>query len=529
MSLRIPVKRFSVRLTVLILVRCSMSLACSTVPSQSEPSLHYGNGTVVAVPDTTIYWQGEMAGEVDQSSVILRARLAVKETAIFGDVKGQPGVGAFVMWAEDDPGQAFQTGWMEASAENDYIIKTKITGLQTGTRYSYKLLSGPRRSSVAAGPMGTFRTLDERGVARETSLVAVTSMHRYSFRATALKDLAFHQRALGFPSLEPIVARSPDYFISTGDSVYYDCPYLGRAKTPGSMRAKWHKQFATPRFIALFQTAPVYWMKDDHDYRYDDADPYGSIDPLAELGAGIFLEQVPVVDPQVQDPVTYRTHRINDLLQIWLLEGRDYRDQNSQPAGPEKTMWGDDQKAWLQETLAGSDATFKLIISPTPMVGPDDEWTGQQGGILAPLFGGNPLGQEGDKRKRDNHTNPFGFRAEAEAFFDWLIDHDLGGDTVFFVCGDRHWQYHSIHPLGLEEFSVGALVDGSSRLGPRPGDEQSTDPDGLVLQPYQQDQPGGGFLEVSVYPSGEETPAAIAFTFYDKYGDGRYRTEREAR
>jgi alkaline phosphatase/alkaline phosphatase D len=491
-----------------------------------------GDSTAVSVPETTMHWQGEMAGEVSQHAVILRARLAVKEKALFGDIRGRPGVAAFALSEDGNFEQAFRTDWMRASSERDYIVKTKVTGLEAGTRYYYKLLSSANGNAegaeVEAGPVGTFRTLDEKGVARETSLVIVTSMHRYSFRATALRDLAFRQRALGFPSLEAIVARSPDFFVGTGDNVYYDCPYLGRAKTRRTMRAKWHKQFATPRFKALFRNVPTYWMKDDHDYRYDDADPYGLVAPLPELGAQTFLEQVPVVDPQAEDPPTYRTHRINDLLQIWLLEARDHRDPNNKPPGPDKTMWGDEQKAWLKQTLLSSDATFKVIISPTPMVGPDDAWTGVQGGVLAPLFGGNPLGQAGDKRKRDNHTNPYGFDDEAEAFFDWLLEHDLDEENVTFVCGDRHWQYHSIHPDGFEEFSAGALVDGSSRLGPRPGDEGSTDPEGVISQPYQQEEPGGGFLELTVYPADGETPATAAFTFYDKHGRRLYRAQRVA-
>jgi alkaline phosphatase/alkaline phosphatase D len=518
-----------------LLVAIGSAPGCGSARPEATPDIPNDNRDRIAVdlPQTgstgspTSYWQGEMAGEVGQHSVILRARLAVKERAIFGDVKGRSGVAVFVLSTDEDFQDAFRTRWMRASAENDYVVKTKVADLEAGTRYYYRLLSGPEVDLVQAGPVGTFRTLEARGVAREVSLVAVTSMHRYSFRATALRDLAFRQRALGFPSLEAIVARDPDFFVGTGDNVYYDCPYLGRAKTRRTMRAKWHKQFATPRFKALFRHVPTYWMKDDHDYRYDDADPYGSIEPLPELGAEVFLEQVPVVDPEAQDPLTYRTHRLNDLVQIWLLEARDYRDPNEKPPGLDKTMWGEEQKAWLKQTLLSSDATFKVILSPTPMVGPDDAWTGVQGGLVAPLFGGNPLGQGGDKRKRDNHTNPYGFDAEAEAFFDWLLEQSL--ENVYFVCGDRHWQYHSIHPDGFEEFSVGALVDGSSRLGPRPGEEGSTDPEGVISQPYQQDEPGGGFLELTVYPPTERTRARATFTFYDKHGAPLYRVQRMAR
>jgi alkaline phosphatase/alkaline phosphatase D len=353
-------------------------------------------------------------------------------------------------------------------------------------------------------------------------------MQRYSFRATVLTDLDLRKRVLGFPSLEVIVDHAPDLFVGTGDNVYYDCPAVDRARTRAAMRARWHKQFATPRFAALFQNIPVYWMKDDHDFRYDDCDPYGPIEPSAELGAEVFLEQVPVVDPQDGEAPPYRTRRVNDLLQIWLLESREYRDANTQAPGPDKTLWGAEQKAWLKRTLLESDATFKIILSPTPLVGPDDAGKEVQGGVLAPLFGGRAIGQEGDKRKRDNHTNAYGFKDEADAFFDWLIENGFPDKNLTFICGDRHWQYHSIHPSGFEEFSTGAVIDGSARLGPSPEDADSTDPEGVISQLYRQAEASGGFLEVTVAPPTEETPAQATFAFYDEDGALLYRVEKPA-
>jgi alkaline phosphatase/alkaline phosphatase D len=481
----------------------------------------------VDVPESTLRWQGEMAGEVSQDSVILQARLTEDGKVRSGDVKGCSGVGAFVLSEDQGFAHALRTHWQVASAENDYQIKTVVSGLDPGTRYFYRLLSGPDTGSVEAGPTGTFRTLDPPGVSREVRFAVVTGMNRFAFLAATLRDLAFEDRELGFPGLEAILEQEPDFFIATGDSVYYDTPFVGRAESREGMRAKWHRQFSTPRFAALFQQVPTYWEKDDHDFRYEDADPYGPFNPSAQLGAEVFLEQAPVADPNTQNPPTYRTYRVNDLLQIWLLEGRDYRDPNTAPPGPNKTLWGEEQRTWLKETLLASDATFKILISPTPMIGPDDTRKGVQGGFLAPYFGGRPLGQGDDKTKRDNHLNVYGFKDEGDAFFDWLEESGFRDKNLFIVCGDRHWQYHSIRPDGFEEFSVGALVDANARLGPRPGDDGSTDPEGLISQPYSQEEPSGGFLEVTVHPPQGEEPAAIEFRFYDEHGAFLYRARKQ--
>jgi alkaline phosphatase/alkaline phosphatase D len=236
------------------------------------------------------------------------------------------------------------------------------------------------------------------------------------------------------------------------------------------------------------------------------------MEPSPELGATIFREQVPIVDPKEPNSVTYRTHRINRDLQIWLVEGRDYRSPNMMPSGPEKTLWGVKQRRWLKATLLESDATFKILISPGPMIGPDDA---RQAGQIA----------EGhDTVKRDNHADPGGFQYERNEFFHWLRENNLH-ENFFIVCGDRHWQYHSIHPLGFEEFSSGALVDANSRLGRPPGDPDSTDPEALIEQPYTYGEPTGGFLKVTLKP---EPRATLLFSFFDENGTLLYEVERLA-
>lgn len=190
-------------------------------------------------------------------------------------------------------------------------------------------------------------------------------------------------------------------------------------------------------------------------------------------------------------------------------------------------MWGAEQKAWLKRTLLESDATFKILISPTPMIGPDDSRKGVQGGFLAPFFGGKPL-ESGDERKRDNHITAYEFKDEAEAFFDWLLEHGFLEKNLYLVCGDRHWQYHSIHPTDFEEFSVGALVDGNARLGREPGDPESTDPKGVITQPYLQEEKSGGFLEIAVRPVDGQRAAVAEFAFYDEEGTLLYSTEKLA-
>jgi alkaline phosphatase D len=97
------------------------------------------------------------------------------------------------------------------------------------------------------------------------------------------------------------------------------------------------------------------------------------------------------------------------------------------PDGPDKTIWGKEQLEWFKQGYAASDASFKILISPTPIIGPDRP------------------------QKKDNHSNAnFSFEGN-------LIRNLIGGNkNTFVICGDRHWQYVSKHAkTGTHEFACG--------------------------------------------------------------------------
>ncbi|NLT71124.1 MAG: hypothetical protein GXX91_10580 [Verrucomicrobiaceae bacterium] len=109
--------------------------------------------------------------------------------------------------------------------------------------------------------------------------------------------------------------------------------------------------------------------------------------------------------------------------------------------------------------------------------------------------------------------------SRGDSFFQWLRENQL--DDVLTFCGDRHWQYHSIHPLGVEEFSVGALNDENAIAGEKPGGKHTTDPDGLIRQPFLYPKPTGGFLHVTV--SEESGAPRLRLRFHDDEGTSAYQ------
>ena len=460
--------------------------------------------------------QGIMVGEVTSTSAVIQLRLTKSDTLVDGDVAGVAGAVQFSFSSLAPNGLAAVSTPIVVSAENDFIARSKITQLTPGTQFRVSTVITSKRPEPDApdidghaGPTAIFRTLPGSKSNDAVSFVVVTGMNYAKFHGDNRIDRKVHlannntelpkpyagpDKHLGYPALETIRRLKPNFFVGTGDNVYYDTPKKPRAQTVPELRQKWHEQFVQPRYRNLFASVPTYWMIDDHDYRIDDGDNTGDHLPSPETGRRMMLEQLPLGATSERDVKTYRTHRVNRDVQIWFPENRMYRSPNAMKDGPGKSIWGKTQRAWLQRTLAESDATFKLLISPNPMVGPDDA------------------------RKFDNHTNIGGFQHERDSFFAWLKESGITPNEFFVICGDRHWQYRSVHPTGYEEFSCGALVDANSRPGRKPGDPKSTDPEGLIKQVYSQAQPSGGFLQVESKRAANGKSAALVFRFRDEKG-----------
>jgi len=454
----------------------------------------------VIAPVAPVYHaQGELAGEVTATSVILQSRLTSVPGPTLdssGDTPGAVGSACFEWSRRPDFTEARRTPWLSAEAASDFIVRAKLDQLVPGTVYHYRLVYGPDRFSTRKGPARRFKTLNPNDPAAKLSFCMGSCMNYHVF----MKGLSNggntitatdEDKRLGYPAFAAMRALKPDFFIGTGDMVYYDFPANAPARTLPELRKKWHEQFRFPRMVDFFGGCGTYWSKDDHDFRFDDADLTQKRLPTPTSGIEVFREQMPIHPAGDLTTPTYRTHRVHKNLQLWLIEGRDFRSDNSIPDGPGKSIWGTEQAEWLKRTLKESDATWKIIITPTPMVGPDRA------------------------SKSDNHTNPNGFRHEADAFFQWLVDQKI--PNVLTFCGDRHWQYQSIHPLGVEEFSVGALNDENAIAGIKSGDPKSTDPQGLIQQPFIYSNPGGGFLHVTVGP-GKGKSAELRIAFLDDTG-----------
>ncbi len=312
--------------------------------------------------------------------------------------------------------QARETDWVSVDDEKNFTKQWRLENLNPDTRYIVNIEARAHaKSAVSARIEGSFSTPPPANSEKEIDFCIVTC-HDY-IRKDTIK---------GHKIYNAMSKIAPDFYVHTGDIEYYDKqePY---ALSEELMRFKWDRLFALPLQREFWTQTSSYFMKDDHDALRDDAWPgmtYGTVS--WERGLEIFdKEQFPTKGKP------YKTIRWGRDLQIWITEGRNYRSKNTEPDGPDKSILGKEQKEWLFNTLEASDATFKILISPDPILGPDRE------------------------NKKDNYSNS-NWKVEGDAIREFITQHD----NIFICNGDRHWQYVShVDDSNLWEFSCGAGSD----------------------------------------------------------------------
>ena len=380
-----------------------------------------------------------------------------------GACPGASGEVKLIYYPESDPDKRTESEWVKVDDDKNFTTQWKLSELSPGTRYQVKMEARSNAGSAISDEIeGAFQTPP---VADQQSDI--------DFCIVTCHDYIRKDSTAGHKIYEAMSKLAPDFYVHTGDIEYYDKaePF---AMTEALMRFKWDRLFALPLQREFWTQTTSYFMKDDHDALYNDAWPgmtYGTVS--WERGLEIFdREQFPSNDKP------YKTVRWGKDLQIWITEGRNYRSANTDPDGPGKTIWGKEQKEWLFRTMEESDATYKILISPDPIIGPDRV------------------------NKKDNYSNS-NWKYEGDEIRDFINQHD----NIFICNGDRHWQYVShIKDSNLWEFSCGAGSD----IHAGGWSQDDLRPEHRFLRVK------GGFLEGSV--SHKNDKVVLTFRHYDVEG-----------
>lgn len=371
-----------------------------------------------------------------------------------GSLPGREGSVRLSWWPEGRRAAAQRTDWLAVDPHRDFTRQARIENLKPNQSYELSVETRSVDGRPGQALATTFRTAFGPSASIPFRFV-VSTCQSWKTRDKGTAGLQIYDHML---------ALDPAFFAHLGDIVYYDKRSAGGdvdALTPALARFHWQRWYGCSDIVNFHNRISSFFIKDDHDTLTNDSVPGMQVGELSWTdGLSIFREQVPIGHP------TYRSRRWSKDLHFWMVEGRDYRSPNDMPDGPNKSIWGAEQKAWFMDEVRASDAPFKILFSPTPIVGPDR------------------------KNKRDNLSNA-----------NWMFEGDeirefCAERNVIVICGDRHWQYHSIDDqTGVHEFSSGAVTEahaGGFSLDLRTDEHQH-----LAII--------GGFLSVEVSPGKRES------------------------
>jgi len=450
--------------------------------------------TVAATPAATptpseaAFTHGVASGDVTDTSVILWTRVDA-EAEVTAEVASD---GQFEQVAASEK--------LQAKAENDFVVKAAIEGLEPDGSYFYRFLS----PDGTASPTGTFLTAPAEDVARDV-------VFAYS------GDSADYLQP--FTLLTTVLQDDPDFFIYLGDTVIADPEVEGVpiATTLPEYRQLYKNNREDEHLAGLTAATSTYAIWDDHEVVNDfDSE---TVDPdMMAAGLQAFFEYMPIRQSPDDPNRLYRSFRWGKDVELFILDERQYRsaeanclDEEGETEqfptrigdeacreslrDPSRTMLGSEQKEWFKQALLDSDAKFKFIVNEVPIsefiLLPYDRWEG--------------------------------YPAEREELLDFISDNGI--QNVVFLTTDLHGAVVNTLENGCMEIITGPIA--RETIGEELETmEVSTDLlegllPGITDEYYELDTYNYGLVKVLT----SETPARVLIEIKDGEGNLMHTVE----
>jgi alkaline phosphatase D len=307
----------------------------------------------------TMFLHGVASGDPLPDAVILWTRVSPQRE---GSVT--------VQWTlASDPSlrDVAASGSFDTSEERDFTVKVDATGLTPATTYYYRFDS-LRRSS----PVGRTRTAPTGAVTRLRFGVVSCASYAHGY---------FHAyRAVAERTDLDAVLHLGDYIYEYGTGQYgnvreYEPP--NEIITLEDYRMRYSLYRRDPDLAEAHRQHPFIAIWDDHETA-DNSWKDGAFNHNPEQGEGLwadrkaagiraYMEWMPIRESEPNR--IFRKLSFGDLADLVLLDTRLWaRDETTEglvvpppPDDPNRTLLGDDQAAWLEQQLGGSQAQWKLI------------------------------------------------------------------------------------------------------------------------------------------------------------------------
>ncbi|HSH03344.1 MAG TPA: alkaline phosphatase D family protein, partial [Anaerolineae bacterium] len=311
------------------------------------------------------------------------------------------------------------------SSATDFTGDVIVTGLHPNTDYYYQavLVTDAGTSQPIQGIFATAPAHDEGA---PLSFVFGSCLGGQGY---------CRDPETGWQIFNTMQAQNPDFFVITGDSIYVDsacaAPNVPGSEGPFSDLDGFHNRYryhlGDTNYASFLAQTPVYVTWDDHEIIDDFGGPFlNKYNPaLFAEGTQAFFDYWPL---RAETGRIYRSVRYGAHAELIILDTRSYRDPNvNWDTNPQsltpKTMLGAEQFAWLQETLATSDAHWKFIVTSTPLSYPT----------------GFPQPEVDGRDGWANYTERSGYETELMSLLFFLEAQQI--DNVIFLTGDTHWPF----------------------------------------------------------------------------------------
>ena len=311
------------------------------------------------------------SGAVTDTSATVNARLHDEHE----------GVELLVSTSEDFSG-AVTVGPVAATDEEERIVSLTVDGLQPATEYYYAIQAD---GEVEQNRRGTFETFP---VGRASFTFAFSSCARTGSNGSVF---------------DAIRENDPLLYLITGDFNYENIS----TNDPGAFLDAYQRTLSSPAQAALYQSTPVAYVWDDHDYGGNNADSESDSRPAA---IGNYQQVVPHYEtPDGPDGAIYQAFTVGRVRFI-ITDSRSQRTPSSAPDDARKTMLGTEQKAWFKDQLIDAKESAGLIV-----------WVNADPWIAKVQAGGDSWD---------------GYDTERQEIASFITDNGI--DNVLMVSGDAH-------------------------------------------------------------------------------------------
>jgi alkaline phosphatase D len=331
----------------------------------------------------------------------------LRPTIPYGIASGDITQGSAVIWSRSDRPARMLVEYADddtfrnprqimgsaALAASDYTARLTLTGLPAGQSVFYRVRFQDLDDAkiVSAPTNGSFRTVPKMG--KDISFVWGGD--------TAGQGWGINPDFGGMRIYEAMRRLNPDFFIHSGDTIYADGPIQSEVKLADgkiwrnlvteekSKVAETLKEFRGNYLYNLMDEnirrfnaeVPQLVQWDDHETRNnwypnqiienDDRYKVKNINLLASRAKQSFLEYVPIRLSGSNPAQIYRSFNYGSSLEIFMLDKRSYRGQNSpnrqSNSSLETAFLGSQQLQWLKQRLLNCKSTWKVIASDMPV------------------------------------------------------------------------------------------------------------------------------------------------------------------